>query len=182
MLTAEKKKYTVEDYMVPQLGSPFQLVNNDLIELPPPSSAHQAICTKLAYFIGDFLDKKNDTGFLACALDIKLDMLNILRPDILYVAEERKQEIVKDWIEGAPDFIIEVISIESAYYDLCPKMDLYESHGVKEYIFIDPIEQNAELYTLKNGVYSLYQKAQRHEYLNSVFFRGFSIDLKKLFR
>jgi Uma2 family endonuclease len=182
MLTAEKKKYTIEDYMMLEDGAPFQLINNELIILPPSLSFHQAICTRLTQITCNFLDSINDNGFLACALDTKFDERNILRPDILYVTEERKQEIVKEWIEGVPDFIIEVISIESAYYDLRQKMDIYEKYGVKEYIIIDPIEQSAELYALKDGAYYLHQKAQNDEQLNSVLLQGFSINLSTLFK
>jgi Uma2 family endonuclease len=182
MLTVEKKKkYTVEDYMLLEEGAPFQLINYELIVLPPNLSAHQAICTRLAYITGSFLDNVNDDGFLACALDVRFDGGNILRPDLLYIAKERKQEIVKEWIEGVPDFIIEVISIESAYYDLRRKMDIYEKYGVKEYIIVDPIEQSIELYTLKDGVYYLHQKAQNNESLNSVVLPGLNFDLSKIF-
>ena len=182
MLSDKKKKYTADDYMMLEEGAPFQLINGDLIVLPPPLSFHQAICTRLAQIACNFLDNINDNGFLACTLDIKLDAGNILRPDILYVAEERKQEIVKEWIEGVPDFIIEVISIESAYYDLRQKMDIYEKYGIKEYIIVDPIEQSAELYALKDGAYYLHQKAQNNEQLNSVVLPGLIFDLNKIFR
>jgi Uma2 family endonuclease len=183
MLTAEKKKkYTVDDYMMLEEGAPFQLINNELIVLPPSLSIHQAICARLAQVTCNFLDSTNDNGFLACALDTKLDDGNVFRPDILYIAEERKQEIVKEWIEGVPEFIIEVISIESAYYDLRQKMDIYEKYGVKEYIIVDPIEQSAELYALKDGAYYLHQKAQNNEELNSVVLPGLNFELNKIFR
>jgi Uma2 family endonuclease len=114
-------------------------------------------------------------------MDVKLDEGNVLQPDILYITEERK-DIIKDRVEGAPDLVIEILSPSNAYYDLRQKKNIYEKYGVKEYIIVDPIEQSAELYALKNGTYYLHQKAQNNEHLNSVLLQGFSIDLSKLFK
>jgi len=133
--------------------------------------------------MSNFLDNKNDNGLLVNApMDVKFDEGNVLQPDILYITEDRKSEIVKDRIEGAPDLVVEILSPSNAYYDLRQKKDIYEKYGVKEYIIIDPIAQNADLYVLKDGVYSLHQKAQNNEHLNSVLLKGFSIDLSKLFK
>jgi len=44
MLAVEKKKkYTGDDYILPEEGVPFQLVENDLIMSPSPSLAGQLI-------------------------------------------------------------------------------------------------------------------------------------------
>jgi len=184
MLTVEKKKkYTVADYMLLEEGAPFQLINYDLVMSPSPIPAHQAISVKLVQAISNFLDSKDDNGFLAHApADVKLDDGNVLQPDILYISEERKNEIVKNRIEGAPDFVIEILSPSNAYYDLRQKKDLYEKYGVKEYIIIDPIAQNAELYLLKDGVYYLHQKAKNKELLSSIILPGLHFDLNKLFK
>ena len=48
MLTAEKKKYTKEDYQSLDEGAPFQLINADLIMSPPPVVNHQKILLNLA--------------------------------------------------------------------------------------------------------------------------------------
>jgi len=78
--------------------------------------------------------------------------------------------------------VIEILSPSNAYYDLRQKKNIYEKYGVKEYIIVDPIEQSAELYALKDGIYYLHQKAENNETLNSVLLQGFSIDLTNLFK
>src|SRR5476651_1829455 len=100
---------------------------------------------------------------------------------MLYISEERKSELIKDRIEGAPDLIIEILSPSNAYYDLRQKKDIYEKYGVKEYIIIDPIAQNADLYVLKNGAFYLHQKAENNQAIASILLPGFVIDLSKLF-
>jgi Uma2 family endonuclease len=184
MLTAEKKKkYTIEDYLLLEEGSPFQLIENDLIMSPSPNPEHQIISVRLVYAMMNFLESINDNGFLVAApMDVYFDEDNAFQPDILYISAERKNELVKERIYGAPDLIIEILSPSNAYYDLRQKKDIYEKYGVKEYIIIDPIQESAELYALENGTYKLQQKAAKTELLKSLVIAGFSFDLNKLFK
>ena len=184
MLTAEKKKkYTDADYMMLEEGAPFQLINYDLIMSPSPNPDHQTISFRLGQILGNYLDSINNNGYAASApCDVKFDDGNVLQPDLLYISEERKADIVKERIIGAPDLVVEILSPSNAYYDLRQKKDIYEQYGVKEYIIIDPVQMNADLYALKDGAYYLHQKAQKNELINSLILPGLSFDLNRLFR
>ena len=164
-------------------GAPFQLINNELIMSPSPIPFHQVISRRITSAISFFLGDKIDDGFLVYSpMDVKLDEGNVLQPDILYVSPERKAQIVKERVEGAPDMVIEILSPSNAYYDLIQKKDVYEKHGVKEYLIFDPIAKNASLYALKDGIYYLHQKAQENEMLHSLVIPGFSFDLSYIFK
>ena len=91
MLTAEKKKkYTIQDYMLLDEGAPFQLINYDLITSPSPIPLHQLVSTRFINALFNFLEAKNDKGFLVSApMDVKFDEGNVLQPDILYILENR---------------------------------------------------------------------------------------------
>ena len=150
---------------------------------PSPIPLHQQIVFALSEVIVLYNIKIGRKGqWMYAPADVKFDEGNILQPDILYVAEERKSELIKERIEGAPDLIIEILSPSNAYYDLRQKKDIYEKYGVKEYIIVDPIEQSAELYALKDGAYYLHQKVKNNETLNSVLLQGFNIELNNLFK
>ena len=58
-------------------------------------------------------------------------------------------------IEGAPDFVVEILSPTTAKRDLSVKKDTYEKHGVKEYWIIEPKSENVTVYLLKDGKYEL---------------------------
>ena len=184
MLTVEKKKkYTADDYMMLEEGAPFQLINYDLVMAPAPIPEHQVISRRITVAMSNFLGDKIDDGFLVYApADVKFDNGNIFQPDVLYVTPERKEQIVKGHVEGAPDIVIEILSPSNAYYDLIQKKDIYEKYGVREYIIFDPIADTASLYAIKDGVYYLHQKAQANELLNSLVLPGFSFDLGKIFK
>lgn len=183
MLTTEKKtKYTVDDYMLLEEGAPFQLINYDLIMSPSPNNFHQRISFELSRQIGNFLKAINDKGWAVCApADVYFDDGNVFQPDLIYISENRKEEIVKDRIEGAPDLVVEILSPSNAYYDLRQKKDMYEKYGVAEYMIIDPIQQIVEVYMLKEAVYILDQKVKQPGTFHSTVLNGFSVDLKELF-
>lgn len=182
MLTAEKKRYTAAEYEMLEEGAPFQLINSDLIMSPSPNSFHQILASKLFLTIQTYLVKTNLGGIcLFAPLDVALDDANVFQPDLLYISAERKAELIKDRIEGAPDLIIEILSPSTAYYDLRQKKDIYERYGVKEYIIVDPIPQNAELYILENSEFVLRQKAGKTEILHSTLLPGLDFELAKIF-
>ncbi|MGY3213992.1 Uma2 family endonuclease [Mucilaginibacter sp. HD30] len=183
MLIAEgKKKYTVAEYDLLEEGAPFQLINYDLVMSPSPLAVHQQILFDLSEIIVLYNITSRKGQWMYAPIDVKFDDGNVLQPDILFISEERKTELIKDRVEGAPDLIIEILSPSNAYYDLRQKKEIYEKFGVKEYIIVDPIAQNADLYSLKDGAYQLQQKAQKTEQLNSVLLPGLIIELQKLFK
>jgi len=183
MLAVEKKKkYTADDYMMLEEGAPFQLINNELNMSPSPLMIHQLILGEFYDELKSFVKKQENPGLVVLPpMDIHFDDGNIYQPDLIYITKERISEIVKDRIEGAPDLVLEILSPSTAYYDLRQKKNIYEKYGVKEYVVIDPIEQSAELYILKDGIYHMHQKTQKDGHLNSVLLQGFSMDLSKLF-
>ncbi len=182
MLTAEKKKkYTDKDYSLLEEGAPFQLIHNDLVMSPSPSILHQRIFVRLSNVIAFFSATNLNGEWFYAPTDVSLDDGNIYQPDILYIAEDRRQLLIKERIEGAPDLIIEILSPSNAYYDLRQKKDIYEKYGVKEYIIVDPLQENAELHALENGVFVIKQKAAKTQQLNSLLLPGLVFDLAKIF-
>ncbi len=183
MLTAENKtRYTAEDYMLLEEGAPFQLINYDLIMSPSPNPFHQRISFELSILIGNFLKATHNKGFaVAAPMDVKLDDGNVFQPDLIYISESRKAGLVKNLIQGAPDLVIEILSPSNGYYDLRQKKDIYEKYGVLEYIIVDPLQQSAEVYVLKDDAFFIDQKVQSPGSFHSHVLKGFSVDLTELF-
>lgn len=176
-----EKKVTFEEYMQMPIGAPYQYINGCLVDWPSRTVTHQiALGNICAAFVTYEQRTKNKGLFLMGPIEVIFDEQNSFQPDFIYVAEER-HNIIKDYIYGPPDIVVEVLWEKNAYYDLRQKKDIYEKYGVKEYIIIDPIAQNADLYILKDGSYYLHQQAQKTEELNSILLPGLSFDLKKIF-
>jgi Uma2 family endonuclease len=114
-------------------------------------------------------------------LDVVLDDENIVQPDLIYISAERKTKLLQERIIGAPDLVVEILSPSTAYYDLKQKKDIYERYGVKEYLIIDPVRYDAEVYVLINEEFELHQKEKQNGSINLTTLPGLEIDLQKLF-
>ncbi len=182
MPVAEKKKYTEADYQLLEESAPYQLIDGDLIMSPAPTSYHQLLSIRLSSMIQVYLEKVGSKGIcLYAPIDVKFDNENIFQPDLIYISAERKDELFHDQILGAPDLVVEILSPSTAHYDLQQKKNLYERYGVKEYLIIDPLAKDSEVYVLKNEEFILYQKQRQNGTINLTTLPGLQIDLQKLF-
>lgn len=62
------------------------------------------------------------------------------QPDVLWVSEANLGIMADDGINGAPDFVAEVLSPCTAKADYGVKFQVYERAGVREYWIADPDE------------------------------------------
>lgn len=94
-----------------------------------------------------FLRKKRCRVFYETT--VKFDDKNQFIPDLMVVCDPSK--IKSSFIEGAPDFVAEILSPSTRRRDLSLKRDTYEKFGVKEYWIIDPRAETIDVYTLEEG-------------------------------
>ena len=76
---------------------------------------------------------------------------------------------------GAPDMIIEILSVATAEKDLNLKFKLYEENAVNEYWIIEPLDQTVRVYDLVNGKFALRGIYQRY---NAVRLNAISLDIR----
>ena len=67
-----------------------------------------------------------------------LSDVNVLQPDVIFVSNQRRKIITDHGIDGAPDFVAEILSPSSARYDKGSKRKIYARAGVKELWLVDP--------------------------------------------
>ncbi|MHB1644896.1 MAG: Uma2 family endonuclease [bacterium] len=143
-------KYTAKDYFNLPEGSPYQLIEGELIMTPSPSlTEHQIISKNLELAIYSQV-KKNKLGLaLDAPIDVYLNNKNAYQPDIIFISNKNKDIIKKHGIDGAPDLVIEILSPSNSYYDVRLKKDIYEKSGVTEYIIVDPRTKSIDIYRRK---------------------------------
>lgn len=87
---------------------------------------------------------------------VRLDLENEVQPDAFLRIEERfgGQSSISsdDFIEGAPELIVE-IAASSAAYDLHEKLRVYRRNGVQEYLVLLAYEKETRWYRLVEGKY-----------------------------
>jgi len=132
----------------------------------------------------DFFKDKKCIPFIA-PLDVRLDgkgkkSENVVQPDLMVVCDKNK---IQDKIEGAPDFVLEILSKSNRYHDLIYKMNLYQKFGVKEYWIVD-IENGIILVNKlsKGNLYNFPKTYKIKEKIKSSIFKGLEISLKETFK
>jgi Uma2 family endonuclease len=84
---------------------------------------------------------------------VKLDAENEVQPDAaLCIARQGQTKVVKSFLQGAPELIVE-IAATSAAYDLHDKLRVYRRTGVQEYIVLLTHERETIWYRLNEGRY-----------------------------
>jgi len=83
------------------------------------------------------------------AVYLKSDDKNYVEPDITVICDLDKLD--KKGCQGAPDWVIEIVSPSSKRMDYYLKLHAYEEAGVREYWVIDPEKKSVVVYYLENS-------------------------------
>lgn len=143
----EAERLTVDDYRaLPQGGPRYQLVDGEMHMAPAPNSYHQEIVWNLSRILGRYIDVRPVGRIYLAPYDVYLSEHDVVQPDLLFLASERQHLRQDDGLHGAPDLVIEVLSISTSQLDKKNKRALYARSGVKEMWLVDPILQQIHLY------------------------------------
>jgi Uma2 family endonuclease len=151
---SSKKQATYSDYLQTPEGGKFQLIDGELMEMKSPSLCHQEIILSLVTEIRNYLVKNNVGEVFLAPLDVYFSDKEVYQPDILFLLTASFSKMKENKIEGAPDLVIEVLSLSTAYYDLKHKKSVYEKQGVKEYWIVDPMEKSVEIFENTGGKFN----------------------------
>lgn len=145
------KEWTLKDYL--ELGEEcwYQLIDGQLVMSPSPSLKHQITIGKVFKVLDAFAETISGLAVLS-PIDIYFDDRNVLQPDVLLVSKERKNILSERGLEGAPDLIVEVLSISNSTYDRYEKKKKYCQFGVLEYWLIDPVNETIEVFSLQEDL------------------------------
>lgn len=147
MSLPRKTACTIEDiYALPD-GQRAELIDGQMYMMAPPSRIHQRLIAQLTKTIGLHIDgKKGDCHVYPAPFAVILfaDDDAYVEPDISVICNKNK--LSDRGCEGAPDFIIEIVSPSSRRMDYSKKMGLYMDAGVREYWIVDPAKERTTVY------------------------------------
>ncbi len=143
----ENVKYTVQEYMTWNDDKRWELIDGVAYDMTPaPNIKHQTILGNLTHILGNHLQGKSCALFFA-PTDVVLSGHDVVQPDLLVVCDRAK--ITEMNIQGAPDLVIEVLSPATGKKDHWEKKHLYERHGVREYLLVEPEGKYVHYYRLE---------------------------------
>ncbi len=186
------KRYTYADYLTWQFDDMVELIRGKLFRMSPaPSRLHQKVSSNLQGLIWLFLRGKQCEVFHA-PFDVRLplpirnqvnkDIDTVVQPDICVVCDPSKLDY--QGCNGAPDWIVEILSPGTSKKDLTEKYDIYQHAGVCEYWVAHPHEGTLLVYLLdEQGQYQLLRQTPftKGEKVPVGIFPGFEIDLGEVF-
>lgn len=129
---------TLEQYEAFPEEKRVEVFDGIVYDMASPSRIHQSISMQLSTVINNYiLRKKGTCSVFSAPFDVKLSdhPLVIVQPDIMVVCD--KDKLDEKRCNGAPDFIIEIVSPGNPADDYIRKAYYYESYGVREYWIVD---------------------------------------------
>ena len=130
---------TLEQYEALPEDKRAEVFDGVIYDMASPSQIHQTISMELSTLINTYIKrKKGSCRVFHAPFDVKLSdkPLTIVQPDIMVICD--KDKLDQKRCNGAPDFIIEIVSPSNAADDYIKKLYYYKNAGVREYWIVDP--------------------------------------------
>lgn len=147
MIQHNKRLYTSEDYWKLPEGERAELIDGQFYNMAPPGFLHQKLVSKFTRIIGNYVEANGggcEVMPAPFAVNLNADDEKWVEPDISVICD--KEKLSERGCEGAPDFIIEVVSPSSRKMDYLKKTALYSDAEVREYWIVDPLKRRTTVY------------------------------------
>ena len=142
--------YTIDDiYALPE-GQRAELIDGQIYDMAPPSPMHQELVMELSATLRDYIKKNGGSCKVypaPFAVFLNEDDRNYVEPDISVICDSSKVD--NRGYQGAPDFIIEIVSPSSQRMDYLTKLFKYRTAGVREYWIVNPLQRTVQVYSFE---------------------------------
>ncbi|MGI9255177.1 MAG: Uma2 family endonuclease [Thermomicrobiales bacterium] len=140
--------WTWEDLRaLPDDGVRREIIAGELFEMTGPSAEHAlAIANLIELLLAAFTAAR--MRWFTAPLDVFFPNASPVQPDLFALARDGAWSRSERGIEGAPAFIVEVLSPATRGRDLLTKRSLYQLAGVREYWLADPAARTVEVLAL----------------------------------
>ena len=141
-------------YSLPE-GKRAELIDGVVYDMAPPSTMHQRLSTKLSSKINSYIEKKQgkcEVFTAPFAVFLNADNKNYVEPDISVICDKNKLD--DRGCNGAPDWIIEIVSPSTKRMDYGIKLFKYRTAGVREYWIVNPATNIVNVFDLQNDSFS----------------------------
>ncbi|MBI4569811.1 MAG: Uma2 family endonuclease [Planctomycetes bacterium] len=179
-LGISRAKLTYDDYVEMSRDRRCELLDGELIMPPAPGTPHQGTSMDCGEKLNRFVKRKKLGTVFAAPTDVVLSPHTTVQPDLLFISKAREAIITEANVQGAPDWVAEIISPDSVERDRVIKKRLYARHGVKEYWIIDPAARSIDVYLLEKGMYRLAQRVEGKGKVTSTVITGFSVTVQSM--
>lgn len=175
-----KVKLTYADLeLLPGDGKRYELHEGEVFVTAAARPEHQELAHELCRRLQDFV-KPRRLGKVYVAVDVYLSEHTTYTPDLVFVAAAYTSRIVRKFIRGAPDLIVEIVSPTTEVRDRGIKSHDYARYGVPEYWIFDEAKCTAEVFALRGDSYELLGCFGEKDTLRSQSLPGLEIPLAEV--
>lgn len=178
MPLAKEKLFTVEEiYALPD-GERAELIDGRFYMMAPPGRRHQEVVGELYRRISNYIKKNHGSckPYVApFAVFLNEDGKNYVEPDISVICDPNK--LSDRGCEGAPDWVIEVVSPGSKRMDYMIKLFKYRTAGVREYWIVDTEKNRVTVYNFSEDDMAEYTF---HDVVKSTLYDDLEIDFSEI--
>jgi len=184
----KEERFIYGDYLTWSDNERWELIDGVAYDMSPaPSRRHQKIVGELYRQFSNYLLDKSCEVYVA-PFDVRLpefdeadeDIDTVVQPDIVVVCDRDKLDDKGG--KGAPDIVIEILSLWTAKKDLLIKYHLYERHKVKQYWVFDPATEEVTIFKLQNDKYGKPEEYKKDDRIKVDIFTDLEIDLSTVFK
>jgi len=186
--TQADQHFTYDDYLKWPDEERWEIIEGQAYAMTPaPTLRHQQVLGRL-HLLFSQLFKGKPCQVLLSPLDVRLPDLNekneivdtVVQPDLLVVCDPAKLD--ERGVAGAPDLVIEILSDSTSRRDMDLKLRLYEKHGVRCYIVVDPWGKTLTARTLEpGGPYAIPELFAGPAQMPIRIFEGLVLDVGRVF-
>ena len=138
-LQPQQELVTLQQYESLPEDNRAEVFEGQIYHMAIPSQDHQTISMELSTILNNYMKRhKGPCRVFHAPFDVKLSdkPLTIVQPDLLIICDKNKLDGKR--CNGAPDFIIEIVSPGNPSDDYIRKLYYYKNYGVREYWIVDP--------------------------------------------
>jgi len=182
------KEYTYADYLKWTFEERLELIKGKPFEMGlAPNRMHQKLSMAIAGELSGYLKGKSCEGYTA-PFDVRLphkskddkDIITVVQPDICVICEPAKLD--DKGCLGAPDIVVEILSLGNNKKEVVNKYEVYEEAGVKEYWIVMPGPKAFFQYILnKECRYTSSRPLTEGDAVITPILPGFALNLDELF-
>jgi Uma2 family endonuclease len=190
--------FNYTDYLAWKFKERIELIRGRLIKMcAAPSLTHQRVSLNIEQLLGKYLEG-SPCQFFHAPIDVRLkgrpfrnkklqddEIRTVVQPDIIVVCDPEKLHDNR-FVDGAPDFVIEILSPGNTKTEMQYKLGLYQENCVKEYWVVYPEYKQVMVFLLneqeKYDMPEFYNIGEEDEVLHSSVIEGFKISLQEMFK